>query len=142
MVVIGNANQKGGAVWASSQLFTIKVEEPFVKGTIDSAKCKQGQTTQLVVNLEHPRDWQGEGELKLLGLPANVTADPIKIKPGQEKATFTVKVAENTPPRSHKSLMCELVIQVNGEPVIHRFGQGGRLRVDRIDKDNAQAKGK
>ncbi|MBX2852886.1 MAG: PPC domain-containing protein [Phycisphaeraceae bacterium] len=142
MVIIGNGNQKGGAVWASSQLFTVKVEEPFVKGTIDSAKCKQGQTTQLVVNLEHPRGWQGEGELKLLGLPAHVTAEPLKIKPGQETASFKVKVAENTPLRSYKSLMCELVIQVNGEPVIHRFGQGGRLRVDRPGKDNAQAKGK
>ena len=142
MVIVGNANQKGGAVWASSQLFTVKVEGPFVKGTIDSAKCKRGQTTQLVVNLEHARGWQGEGELKLLGLPAHVTAEPIKIKPGQEQATFTVKVGEDAPPRSHKSLMCELVIQVNGEDVIHRFGQGGRLRVDRLDKDNAQAKGK
>lgn len=141
MVIIGNANQAGGPVWASSPLFTVKVEAPFVAGLIDGGKCMQGETTQLTVNLEHPRDWQGEGELTLLGLPTHATAEPIKIKPGQEQATFNVSVAANTPPGNHKSLMCELVIQVNGEPVIHQFGQGGRLRVDRPEKDNAQAKG-
>lgn len=141
MVVVGNGNQSGGAVWASSQLFTVKVEAPFVAGTVDSTKCKQGQSAQVAINLEHPRDWQGEGELKLLGLPAGTTAEPIKIKPGQEKAAFTIKVGEKTPVRSYKTLMLELTIQVNGEPVIHRFGQGGRLRIDRPGNDNAQAKG-
>lgn len=141
MVIVGNGNQSGGAVWASSQLFTVKVEEPFVKGSIDGAKSPRGKTIDLVVNLEHPRDWQGQGELKLLGLPAHATAEPIMIKPGQEQATFKVVIAENTPPGTHKSLMCELTIQVNGEPVIHRFGQGGRLRVDRPEKDKAQARG-
>ena len=142
MVIVGHGNQKGGVVWASSQLFTVKVEAPFVAGTIDSTKSQQGKTAQLVVNLEHARDWQGQGELKLLGLPAHANADPITIKPGQEKATFKVVIAGNTPPGNHKSLMCELTIQVNGEPVIHRFGQGGRLRIERSGKDNAQAKGK
>lgn len=141
MVIIGNGNQPGGAVWASSQLFTVNVEAPFVSGAIDNAKTQPGRAVDVLVNLEHPREWQGEGGLKLLGLPAHTTAEPVKIKPGQEAATFKVNVAENTPPRNYTSLMCELVIQVNGEDVIHRFGQGGRLRIDRPKQDNAQAKG-
>jgi len=141
MVIVGNGNQSGGAVWASSQLFQIKVEAPFVTGSIASAKCVQGNSVDIEVAIEHPREWQGEGELKLLGLPAAATTEPIKIKPGQDKAKFHVKVAENTPRGNHKTLMCELTIMVNGEPVIHRFGQGGRLRVDRPDEKNlAQAR--
>ncbi|MEM9020773.1 MAG: PPC domain-containing protein [Planctomycetota bacterium] len=139
MVIVGYGNQQGGGVWASSQLFKVKVEPPFVAGGIEGAKCKQGQSTPLTVNLEHPRQWQGQGELKLLGLPAHAKADPITIKPSQEQAIFNISVAENTPPGMHKSLVCELTITVNGEPVIHRFGHGGRLRVDRPNKDNAQA---
>lgn len=144
MAIVGYGSQSGGSVWASSQLFNIIVEEAFVTGAIDNAKCVQGQAVDVTANLEHPREWQGEGELKLLGLPAGATSEPVKIKPGQEKVTFKVQTAENTPVRNYNSLMCELVIQVNGEPVIHRFGQGGRLRVDRPfkDKDKAQAKGK
>ena len=142
MAIVGNANQSGGAVWASSQLFTVKVEEPFVTGSITNATTEQGQNVEIVIELEHPRDWQGEGELKLLGLPAHASADNIKVTPGQDKATFKVNIAENTPPGTHRSLMCELTIQVNGEPVIHQFGQGGRLRVDKIaTKDKAQARG-
>jgi hypothetical protein len=140
MVVIGSGNQPGGPVWASSQLFKVKVEEPFVGGAIEGGKCEQGQATDIVVTLEHPRQWQGEGELRLLGLPAHAAAEPIKIKPGQERATFKVTTADNTPPGNHRTLMCELVIQINGEPVIHRFGQGGRLRVDRPRKDIEQAR--
>lgn len=141
MVIVGNANNSGGPVWASSQLFTIKVETPFVAGSITSAKAEQGKNVDVTIALEHPREWQGDGELTLLGLPAHAKAEPIKIKPGQEQATFKVNVANNTPPGTHRSLVCELVIQVNGEPVIHRLGQGGRLRVDRIGaKENTQAR--
>ena len=141
MAIVGVGNQSGGPVWASSQLFQITVEEAFVAGRLDNTTCKQGQSVDVVANLEHPREWKGEGELKLLGLPPHATAEPIKIKPGQEQATFKVKTAEKTPARHYKTMMLELTIQVNGEPVIHRFGQGGRLRVDRPGKDNAQAKG-
>ena len=131
MVIIALVPQPGGGVWVSSQVFDLKVAEPFVGGSIAKSKCVQGGSTSITVNLEHKRDWQGEGELKLLGLPAHAEAKPIKIKPGQQKAVFNVKTADTTPRGTHKSLMCELVIQVDGEPVIHRFGQGGRLRIDR-----------
>ena len=139
MVIIGNGNQPGGGVWASSQMFNVKVEEAFVKGTIEGAKSQRSQTVDLRVNLEHLRDWQGTGELKLLGLPAHATAEPTTITPGQEEAAFKVAIAESTPLGNHKSLICELTIQVNGEPVIHRFGQGGRLRIFQPKKENAQA---
>lgn len=139
MVIVGNANQRGGPVWASSQLFEVRVEEPFVTGSIGSAKAKQGQSVAIDVELQHPRNWQGEGELKLLGLPARAEAEPVAIKPGQKTARLRIDLADNTPPGQHKSLMCELTIQVNGEPVVHRFGQGGRLRVDRAKTDLAQA---
>lgn len=142
MVIYGYVEMPTGPVWISSQVFEMQVEQPFVGGALQKADCQQGRAVDIVVKLEHPRQWDGEGELKLLGLPAGVKAEPLKIKPGQETATFKVQTADNTPRGTHKTLMCELTIQVNGEPVIHRFGQGGRLRIDRprVAKNETQAR--
>ena len=131
MVVYGYADVPGGPVWTSSELFYLKIEEPFVTGKIAKAKCTQGESVQITVKLEHPRAWTGEGELKLLGLPAGCKVEPLTIKPGQKEAVIQVQTAEKTPPGQHKSLMAELTIMVNGEPVIHRVGRGGQLRIDK-----------
>ena len=140
LVIYGFGSVKGGPVWVSSQLFSVNVEKPFVAGAIEKASCIQGEEVDITVTLQHPRDWQGEGELKLLGLPAACSAEPVKIKPGQATATFRVSVADNTPVGQNKTLMCELTINIHGEPVIHRFGTGGQLRIDRPKREReAQA---
>lgn len=141
MVVVAQCDTDLGPVWVSSQLFNVKIEDPFVTGTIQKASVTRGQQIDVVVDIEHPRDWQGEGELKLLGMPKGCTFEPIKIKPGQESATFKVKTADDAQPGTHRSLMCELTIQVNGEPVVHRFARGGQLRIDKVRKPkNTQAR--
>lgn len=141
MVVYGFGDTPNGPVWVSSQLFEVRVEEPFVNAKLDKAKCAQGEAVEIAVELEHPREWQGEGELKLLGLPAGCTAEPITIKPGQKQAAFKVQTAENTPAGQHKTLMCELTIRVNGEPVVHRLSRGAQLRIDRQrNNPDAQAR--
>ncbi|MFN3165506.1 MAG: PPC domain-containing protein [Phycisphaeraceae bacterium] len=141
LVIYGFGNVKGGPVWVSSPLFEINVEPPFVTGSIEMATVTQGGSVDITVNLQHPREWEGEGELKLLGLPAACEVEPVTIKPGQDKATFRVKVSDKTPVGRHKSLVCDLKIQVHGQPVVHRFGGGGQLRVDRPKTQrNAQAK--
>lgn len=142
MVVHGYAETERGQVWISSQLFKLKVEEPFVIGKIEKASCDPGDTVDIVVNLEHPREWQGEGELKLMGVPAGCKVETMQVKPGQKQAVFRVQTDAKTPPGRHGSLMCELTIQVNGEPVVHRFGRGGQLRVDRPSKAGKKLKQK
>lgn len=142
MAIYGYIELPTGPVWISSQIFNVKVEEPFVTGKLDKAKCTQGEPVEIVLQLEHPRQWEGEGEVRLLGLPAECKVEPVKVKHGQDKAVFRVQTAGNTPPGQHKTLMCELTIQINGEPVVHRMGRGGQLRIDRPrNNSNAQARG-
>ncbi len=131
MVIIAEANVAGGPVWVSSQLFDLKVEKPFITGKIGKAKCVQGEAVDVVVDLEHLRPWTGEGELKLLGLPASCTTETLKIAPDQKQAVFRVSTLADAPAGQHTSLLAELTIQVNGEPVIHRLGRGGQLRIDK-----------
>ncbi|MEM9020058.1 MAG: PPC domain-containing protein [Planctomycetota bacterium] len=122
---------QGGSVWVSTQLFDVSVSEPFMDGRIDMAAVQQGQTGQVVVKLQHPQAWEGEAQLRLLGLPAETSVEPVTIKHGQEQAVFTVTTSQNTPVGQHKSLLCEIEVPVNGETSTHRFGMGGTLRIDR-----------
>jgi len=137
-VVAMGEGVEGGNVWISTQLFEVEVSEPFITGSIDLAAAEQGGTAQVVVKLEHPHKWEGEAQLKLLGLPAETNVEPVTITPGQEQAVFTVTTTDKTPMGQHKSLLCEVDIPVNGEASTHRFGMGGTLRVDRPRVQQAQ----
>lgn len=139
LAIVARCDMPDGPRWVSSQLFEVGVEEQYVGGTIEKASCTQGETVDIVVKLNHSREWQGEGELVLHGLPAGCEVQPIKVKHGQETATFKVKTADKTPARRHKTLMCEMTIQINGEPVIHRFARGGQLRIDKPRNQQARA---
>lgn len=131
LAVHGHAPGINGHVWVSTQLFDLTVEEPFIRGTVEMAACEQGQTAQMVVKLEHPREWEGEAELKLLGLPAHASAEPATITPGQEQVVFTITTTSETPINQHRGVFCEVSMQVNGEPVVARATPNGTLRVDR-----------
>lgn len=130
---------RGGSVWVSTQLFEVKVTEPYITGSIDMAACEQGETVQVVVKLEHPQPWEGEAQLRLLGLPAETTVQTVTVTPGMEQAVFTVNTTGQTPPGQHKSLLCEIDIPVDGEAATHLFARGGTFRVDRPRRpQNAQ----
>ena len=138
MAVVAQCDTKQGPVWISSQLFEVAVEEPFVSGSIEKLACHQGDKTRITVDLEHLRDWKGKGELKILGLPAGCKVEPQTISPRQAKAQFALEVADNAQRGRHRSLMCELKLNINGQEVIHRFARGGQLRIDR-KRDSTQA---
>ncbi len=131
IAVHGHAEATNGHAWVSTQLFDLTVEEPFVRGNIDMAACEQGQPVRMIVKLEHPRAWEGEAELKLLGLPAHASAEPVTITHGQEQAVFDITTTQETPVNQHRGVFCEVTLTVNGEPVVARATPNGTLRVDR-----------
>lgn len=131
IAIHGHGPAGDGHAWVSSQLFTLTVEEPFVRGTIEMAATEQGKEVQVIVKLEHLREWEGEAELKLIGLPAHTSAPVITITHGQEQAVFLVAVGSETPVNQHRGLLCEVTLTIQGEPVVARAASNGVLRVDR-----------
>lgn len=131
IAIHGHADATNGHAWVSTQLFNLTVEEPFVRGTVEMAACEQGQPVRMIVKLEHPREWAGEAELKLLGLPAHASAEPVTITHGQEQAVFDITTTHETPVNQHRGVFCEVALTINGEPVVARATPNGTLRVDR-----------
>ena len=140
ITMLAQSDTDTGQVIVGSPFADLKVEDPFVDMKMSMATVKQGENIDVVCDLEQLREFPGEAEVELLGLPAKATAPVLKVNKDARKVTFPVAAAADTPVGQHKNLFCTLVIHQNGQPIAHRLGMGGVLRVDPKPKEPAQPK--
>jgi hypothetical protein len=129
IVAIGRAGVGNGAIEVSSQLATLAIAAPYVGFAYQKASVEQGQEVDLVVGVTKNADFAGEATVELLGLPAGVTAEPLKITKDAAQLAFKVKTAKESPAGKHKSLLARATVIEQGEPVVHML-YGGELRID------------
>jgi hypothetical protein len=139
IAVLGSSNVNGAA-WVCSQPGTLEVAPPFVTAKVPMVAVEKGQMATVSVDLEQKTKFEGKAKVKLLGLPANTTAPELEITAADAKATFAVETTEKSPPGQHKSVFCQLIIEKDGEPIIHNIGQGGVLRIDQPSPKKQVAK--
>lgn len=121
---VGNGN-----IELTTPFVPLRVEEQYITFEFAQAAAEQGQEVPVVVKVSKRKDFEGEAEVELVGLPANATAEKIKLSKETEELVFTVKVAENTPAGDNKNLLCQVYVPESGELIHHSLGTG-RLRVD------------
>ncbi len=138
ITVLAETDDGKGQMVTAAPYVNVKVEEPFVGMKLNLTTVKQGQNSEMLANLEQLRDFEGEAEVQLFGLPAKATTPPVKITKGSTEIRFPITTAEDTPVGQHKNMFCTLVLTQNGEPVAHRVGMGGVLRVDPKPKEPAK----
>jgi len=119
--VIGSA-ENGGAAWVSSQMAQLEVAEPFVNIEMQRASCEQGQETQILCKIVHAKEFEGEATVEVVGLPAKVTSEPMKITKATEELIFKVKTDATSPAGNHKNIFCRLLITQNNEPILASTG--------------------
>jgi hypothetical protein len=129
IVVIASADV-GGARWVSSPFAELEVAAPFLAAKIEMTAAEQGKTAQVPVNLEQKTTFEGKAKVKLVGLPANATAEDVEISASDKSVSFDVKAGEKTPVGQHNALMCVVTVTKDGEPIVHNLAQGGVLRID------------
>jgi hypothetical protein len=129
VVVNGSADTPSGPVMVSSQLAKLEVTEPFVALTYQAATVEQGKETDLLVGVQKLKDFPGEAQVTLLGLPNKATTDVKPITQGSKDVLFHIKTAPDTPEGTHANLFCTVVVTINGEPITHNIGTG-KIRVD------------
>ncbi|MEX2186343.1 MAG: PPC domain-containing protein [Pirellulales bacterium] len=129
IVVIGRAGVGNGAIEVSSQLATLSIAAPFVGFAYQKASVEQGQEVDVVVAVTKNADFAGEATVELLGLPAGVSAEPLKLTKDTAQLAFKVKTSKDSPAGKHKSVLARATIVEQGEPVIHML-YGGELRID------------
>ena len=126
----------GAGTTVSTAMIPLVVEEPWVRGGIEMTAITTGGTANLVITLEHPRPFDGEAGIQVLGLPPGVECSPAVFKSGLAQLLIPLKATAEAPPGKHASLFCRVSVPAPAGPVIHRLGAGGVLRIDK-PKDNS-----
>ncbi len=135
LTVLAESDGGKGMAYAASPFVKLSVEEPFLQIKLTMTSAKQGETVQMMAEVEHLRDLPGEAEIQLFGLPAHSTAEVQKLKPGAESLSFPVATTDKTPVGQHKGVFCTATVTKDGEPILHRLAMGSVLRVDPKPKE-------
>lgn len=130
IVVNGAATTPSGPMVVSSQLAKLTVAEPYVGLTFQNATVDQGKGTDLLVQIQKLKDFPGEAQVILIGLPNKATTEPRTITQETADIIFPIKTDPETPDGNHASLFCQVVVTIEGEPVAHNIGTAA-LRVDK-----------
>jgi hypothetical protein len=130
LTMMAESETDKGKVITATPFTEIAVEEPFVTMKMSMGNVSQGQKGELVATLEQLRPFDGQADVQIFGLPAKSESQVMKITKDQAELHFPITAADDTPVGQHKNLFCSLVIMQNGEPITHRVGMGGILRVD------------
>ena len=128
--VIGSANV-GGTAWASSQMATLEIAEPYVGLALQRASVELGQETEIVAEVQILKDLPAAAKVQLVGLPHKVTAEPLEITKDTKELVFKVKTEEDSPAGNHKNIFCSVVVTENNEPITHARVGSTELRVDK-----------
>lgn len=138
IAVLGTATVGSGSVEVSSQFITLNIGEPYYDVTFKPQSVEQGKEVKYVVELANNAEFPGKAKFSLVGLPEGAVCEPIEVSQDQTEAVFSIKASDKTMTGRHKSVMCNIVIMQNGEPINQTLGPG-ELRVDAPPKQVAAA---
>lgn len=131
LVILAHSKVKGGSLYTSSGLATLKVAPQLLGGEVQMAAAEQGQTVEVVCKLTKVRDFTGDATLTLEGLPPRCSAQAVTVNKDAKEVVFKVLVDKTTPPGQHKSLFLSLAAPSDGGTVTHTFAGGGVMRIDK-----------
>lgn len=127
---IGSANING-ASWASTQMASLEVTEPYVGMTVQRSSVEQGKETDVVVDVQVLKELKAPATVTLLGLPHKVTAEPLQVTAETKELVFKVKTEADSPEGTHKNIFCQVTVTENNESIIHARVGDSELRIDK-----------
>src|SRR5262249_29721225 len=129
IVVQGASGVASGPILVSSQLANLTIAQPFVNFAFQSASVEQGKEVDMAIKVTKVVDFPGEAQVTLVGLPNKVTTDVKKITKDTTDLVFHIKTDKTSPAGNHTSPFCQVIVTLNGEPILHNLGNGP-LRID------------
>jgi len=130
LTLLAEADAGKGQIVVSAPFIKLQIEEPYLNMKLNLTNTIQGQKADMLATMEKLRDFDGTGDVQLFGLPPRSTTSILKVKKESTELHFPIVTAADTPLGNHKNMFCTVVIMKNGEPITHRVGMGGAIRVD------------
>lgn len=128
--VWATATVGNGPVWVSSQLATVEIAPPMLALQLDRAAAEQGKSVTVFGKVQVATPWEGSAKVKLVGLPAKVTAPEVEITSESKEISIPLTLDPAAPAGQHKSLFCQVVIAKDGESILQNAGST-ELRIDK-----------
>lgn len=120
-----------GAAWASTQMASLEVAEPYVGLEIQRASVEQGKETEMPVAVSILKEIKQPAQVTLVGLPHKVTAEPLQITAETKELVFKITTAADSPEGTHKNVFCQVTVVENGEQIVHARLGNSELRIDK-----------
>ena len=136
--VIGRSEVQGPA-WGSTQLADLEISEPIVSMAIKRSSCTRGSETSILCKLTHNREFTGEADAVIKGLPPGINIEPLTFTSETKELIFKVQTTEKCPFGKHKGLFCSTTITENGEPIVAVSGRS-ELQITKPKPEPAVAK--
>ena len=120
-----------GRMRVSTRFIDIEVAKPHLRLTSQPSAIRRGEKAQYVWTIESKREFAGEAEAVMSGLPRGVEAiKPLpKIKAGQKELVFQLAASHEALLGLYKQLKCEVFVP-QGDQKIRQLVGHGALRVD------------
>jgi hypothetical protein len=134
IAAIASVDSGQGEVWTSSGLVPLTVSRPFIAAHLDRASTVQGSPVAITCHFDQNTPFDGQATVRLMGLPAKVTAPDIQITSKDTQAVFNVSTDPTATPGNHRDLFCEITVIKNGVKLVASTGTGGILRIDPAPK--------
>ncbi|WP_153557319.1 serine protease [Roseimaritima sediminicola] len=131
MFLIATADVGNGSARITSTPISLDVQDVFFRFEFPKSAAEQGTENVVAVGVEVTREFEGEAEVELVGMPPGVSSpEPIqKITAETEQVSFPIKIAEDARPGTHKTLNVRARIK-SDKGVITQTQGTGELRVD------------
>ncbi|MEO1526285.1 MAG: pre-peptidase C-terminal domain-containing protein [Planctomycetota bacterium] len=125
-------NTPTGQAVAATPPIQLEVQDSLFNYEFPKAAGELGTEIAVSFPLEVKREYKGEAEVQLVGLPAGVTSTAAtqKISPDATSVTFPLTIDAKTKVGKHKTLICQSRVHVDGEVIVQTNGTG-ELRVDK-----------
>ena len=132
IVVIGRSGTPQGTAYVSTQMVPLRVADQYVKFAFEKSAVEQGQESEVIVQVENTKPFEGEASVELVGLPAKtaLVSGPKTSTKDTKQLVFKIKAAKDARPGKFQTLVCRVVVTESGEPVAHVLGRG-ELRIDK-----------
>jgi hypothetical protein len=129
IAIRASATVGNGPIEICSPFANLKVAERYLTFAYEQSAVEQGKETELVVKVTKAKDFEGNAQVTLIGLPNKAVTVPMDVTKDKTELIFKIKTEMDTPAGNHQNLFCQVIVMENNEPVLHILG-GGKLRVD------------
>ena len=132
MIFIATYTSKSGSTVCTTKPIMLEVQNSLFKYEFPKSAGEQGTEVSVAIPIEVLREYEGEAEVQLVGLPAGVTSPAAtqKINKDSTSVTFPLVIPKDAKVGKHRTLVCQSRVKVGDEVIIQTNGTG-ELRIDK-----------